>query len=270
MWCRVTQRSVWHDVCVVQLERRRALSKVEVSFDLVDDSGRIRVVPEKADMTGLGVLSEEGDWGHPLWSFGGASTISGSTGRRRFSESAVPVGAAVFVLGSARLQGASAVREIRRKLRRGWAGARGLFAASAAGAGTAAATSGASPDLWRIALAVGVVVVMVAALYLFSVYNALAVLAQTASFRQALAVAENYPQSKTSAAFQDLCRQIIDTESRLALTRQFFNEAVEALRNRLGQFPGVLFDRGARFPAGELFIANEFDRVVPPVAEAGQ
>ena len=125
MWCRVTQRSVWHDVCVVQLERRRALSKVEVSFDLVDDSGRIRVVPEKADMTGLGVLSEEGDWGHPLWSFGGASTISGSTGRRRFSESAVPVGAAVFVLGSARLQGASAVREIRRKLRRGWAGAHG-------------------------------------------------------------------------------------------------------------------------------------------------
>lgn len=97
-----------------------------------------------------------------------------------------------------------------------------------------------------------------------------AVLAQTASFRQALAVAENYPQLKTSAAFQDLCRQIIDTESRLALTRQFFNEAVEALRNRLGQFPGVLFDRGARFPAGELFIANEFDRVVPRVAEAGQ
>ncbi len=78
-------------------------SSEHVRFELEDDTGRVWVDPDGASMMVEGVLSETGGPEHRLYGLGGGRHPAGSTGRRRFSESALPVDAAVYLLGPARL-----------------------------------------------------------------------------------------------------------------------------------------------------------------------
>jgi LemA protein len=52
-----------------------------------------------------------------------------------------------------------------------------------------------------------------------------------------LAVAENYPQLKTTEAFQGLMNELSGTENRIAFSRKTFNEAVQDYNLSIKTFP---------------------------------
>lgn len=72
-------------------------------FYLRDDTGALLVRPDDAKIEAAGIYEETVSLGHPLYYGKGPSGgVSGSTGTRRFSERAIVLHAALFVLGTAR------------------------------------------------------------------------------------------------------------------------------------------------------------------------
>lgn len=75
------------------------------NFYLKDEEGVVRVVPEGAKVEGDRIYSETVSRGHPLYySKGPTSSVSGSTGSRCFTESAIPLHTPLYLLGHARLR----------------------------------------------------------------------------------------------------------------------------------------------------------------------
>lgn len=56
-----------------------------------------------------------------------------------------------------------------------------------------------------------------------------------------LAVAEAYPDLKASENFQDLQRQLADTENQLAFARQYYNDAAGQLNTSIATIPWLFF-----------------------------
>lgn len=56
-----------------------------------------------------------------------------------------------------------------------------------------------------------------------------------------IAVAENYPDLKASANFLQLQEQLSDTENQLAFARQYYNDAVAGLNQRVVTIPWMFF-----------------------------
>jgi hypothetical protein len=79
---------------------------------------------------------------------------------------------------------------------------------------------------------------------------------------------EGYPDLRASDVFGDLQRRYTDAEDAVAAARQFYNDAIELLRNRRSQFPGNLFARLVSVPSWKLFEAEEAATIAPPVALA--
>lgn len=74
------------------------------------------------------------------------------------------------------------------------------------------------------------------------------------------AVAEAYPDLKANAGFLDLQAQLGDTESRIAVARQVFNDTVLTFNNAIQVFPALLL-------AGPLgFTKREFFEIDDPAA----
>ncbi|MEO8415668.1 MAG: LemA family protein [Ginsengibacter sp.] len=61
------------------------------------------------------------------------------------------------------------------------------------------------------------------------------------SFSKLLAVVENYPDLKTTAAFQGFQAQIEGTENRINVARQDYNAAVQSYNLRVKRFPNNIF-----------------------------
>jgi LemA protein len=61
------------------------------------------------------------------------------------------------------------------------------------------------------------------------------------SFSKLLAVVENYPDLKTTAAFQGFQAQIEGTENRINVARQDYNTAVQDYNLRVKRFPNNIF-----------------------------
>jgi LemA protein len=61
------------------------------------------------------------------------------------------------------------------------------------------------------------------------------------SFSKLLAVVENYPDIKTTKAFQDFQTQIEGTENRINVARKDFNGAVQTYNLRVKTFPNNIF-----------------------------
>jgi LemA protein len=55
------------------------------------------------------------------------------------------------------------------------------------------------------------------------------------------AVAEAYPELKASNNFQELQRELSDTEDKVAFARQFYNTTVLEYNNTVEVFPNSLF-----------------------------
>lgn len=64
-------------------------------------------------------------------------------------------------------------------------------------------------------------------------------------------LSENYPDLSADQNYDSFMTALLDTEDRIALARQFYNDSLLALQDRLLTFPDVLVAKWFRFRAGE-------------------
>jgi LemA protein len=77
------------------------------------------------------------------------------------------------------------------------------------------------------------------------------------ALRSIFAVAENYPDLKSSANFQQLSNEIADTENKIQAARRFYNANVRDFNTKQQVFPTNIFARSLGFNARELFELEE-------------
>ena len=75
----------------------------------------------------------------------------------------------------------------------------------------------------------------------------------TAGLRQLLAVAEAYPDLKANQNFLALQEELSGTESKIAYSRQFYNDQVMRLNTLIGSFPSNLVAKNVGFSTREFF-----------------
>jgi LemA protein len=75
----------------------------------------------------------------------------------------------------------------------------------------------------------------------------------TGALRSVFAVAENYPDLKSSANFQQLSNELTDTENKLEAARRFYNANVRDFNIKLETFPTNVFGGMLGFSRKELF-----------------
>jgi LemA protein len=75
----------------------------------------------------------------------------------------------------------------------------------------------------------------------------------TAGLRQLLAVAEAYPDLKANQNFLALQEELSGTESKIAYSRQFYNDQVMGLNTLIGSFPSNLVADTFGFSTREFF-----------------
>ena len=75
----------------------------------------------------------------------------------------------------------------------------------------------------------------------------------TSALKSLFAVAEAYPDLKASTNFQDLQRQLEDTEDKIAYSRQFYNSNVLDYNNKIAVFPGNVIASVFGFKENEFF-----------------
>ena len=81
------------------------------------------------------------------------------------------------------------------------------------------------------------------------------------------AVAEAYPELKANQNFLDLQSQLRDTEDKIAISRQVYNDTVLTFNNAIQVFPAVLVAGVLGFAKREFFeIENAGDREPPAVS----
>jgi LemA protein len=83
----------------------------------------------------------------------------------------------------------------------------------------------------------------------------------TQALRSVFAVAENYPDLKSSENFQQLSGELTDTENKLEAARRFYNANVRDFNTKLQVIPTNFFARSLGFSAKEFFeLANATQR----------
>jgi len=81
------------------------------------------------------------------------------------------------------------------------------------------------------------------------------------------AVAEAYPDLKANLNFLDLQAQLKDTEDKIAISRQVYNDTVLTFNNAIQVFPAVLVAGPLGFAKREFYeIDDAADRAVPTVS----
>jgi LemA protein len=81
------------------------------------------------------------------------------------------------------------------------------------------------------------------------------------------AVAEAYPELKANQNFLDLQGQLRDTEDKIAISRQVYNDTVLTFNNAIQVFPAVLLAGTLGFSKREFFeIEDAGEREAPPVS----
>lgn len=79
----------------------------------------------------------------------------------------------------------------------------------------------------------------------------------TNALKSLFAVAEAYPQLRASENFQELQRQLEDTEDKIAYSRQFYNSNVLDYNTRVKSFPSNVIANTFGFKEEEFFEAEE-------------
>jgi LemA protein len=82
----------------------------------------------------------------------------------------------------------------------------------------------------------------------------------TRSLGRLLAVAEAYPQLRANENFLALQEELTATESKIAFSRQFYNDQVMRYNTMIEQFPSLIIARMGRFRQREFFEAEENSR----------
>jgi LemA protein len=79
------------------------------------------------------------------------------------------------------------------------------------------------------------------------------------------AVAEAYPELQADENFRQLQSELSETENRIAVSRQVYNDTVLTYNNAIQVFPGVLVAGPFGFAKREFFEIDEAEREVPRV-----
>jgi LemA protein len=79
------------------------------------------------------------------------------------------------------------------------------------------------------------------------------------------AVAENYPDLKASATYQNLMKELSDTETRIASARIRYNMVANYYNSRLRMFPGIIFGFVMGFNPVQTFESEKSAKKVPDV-----
>lgn len=79
----------------------------------------------------------------------------------------------------------------------------------------------------------------------------------TGALKSLFAVAEAYPDLKANTNFQDLQRQLEDTEDKVAYSRQFYNSNVLSYNTKVDMFPSNIIANAFSFAKYEFFKAEE-------------
>lgn len=87
----------------------------------------------------------------------------------------------------------------------------------------------------------------------------------TGALRQLFALAEAYPQLRASENFQQLQAQLSDTENKIAVSRQIYNDAVLTFNNAVQTAPGNIIAGLFNFKTREFFDAPEEAAEAPKV-----
>lgn len=82
----------------------------------------------------------------------------------------------------------------------------------------------------------------------------------SATLKSLFAVAEAYPDLKANTNFQDLQRQLEDTEDKVAYSRQFYNSNVLDFNTKIQIFPSSIIAGIFGFKAEQFFAATEEER----------
>lgn len=84
-----------------------------------------------------------------------------------------------------------------------------------------------------------------------------------------MAVAEDYPDMKASQNFLELQRELSDTETKIEMSRRFYNGAVRELNTRVQSFPANILAGMFGFRARDFFEIDMPDRALPDVDFGG-
>ncbi len=82
----------------------------------------------------------------------------------------------------------------------------------------------------------------------------------TDALKTIFAVAEDYPKLQASENFKMLQEELSGTESKIAFSRQFYNDNVMILNNKIQQFPSNIIARMLNFTEREFFKSAEAEK----------
>lgn len=87
----------------------------------------------------------------------------------------------------------------------------------------------------------------------------------TSALRQLFAVAEDYPELRASENFTGLQEELSETEDRIAVSRQIYNDTVLTYNNKVQQVPTNIVASMFGFDEREFFDAGDEAEEVPSV-----
>jgi len=82
----------------------------------------------------------------------------------------------------------------------------------------------------------------------------------TGALKSLFAVAEAYPDLKANTNFQDLQRQLEDTEDKVSFSRQFYNSNVLEFNTKVQLFPSSIIANMFGFKTEQFFAATEEEK----------
>lgn len=88
----------------------------------------------------------------------------------------------------------------------------------------------------------------------------------TSALRQLFAVAEDYPELRASENFQNLQGELSDTEDKIAIARQIYNDTVLTYNNTVQQVPTNIVASLTGFKAREFYDAGPGAEEAPEVS----
>ncbi len=88
----------------------------------------------------------------------------------------------------------------------------------------------------------------------------------TAALGRLFAVSESYPDLKASTNFLSLQEELASTENKISFARQFYNETVMRMNNKVQMFPSNIIAGMFNFTAETFFeVEDEAERAAPKV-----
>ena len=87
----------------------------------------------------------------------------------------------------------------------------------------------------------------------------------TRTLRNLFAVAEAYPELKADESFEDLMKQLSETENQIAYYRQLYNDVVWRYNNKCEMFPSNIIANFFGFEEERYFEIDDAEKIVPHV-----